>query len=76
MKETERDCAHCRNLIPFMRADGTWGASCSKWDCDFEKRMPDGIWQGNNCPYCKATSHIQTNYCSECGARLKKEGKT
>ena len=37
---------------------------------------PEGKWQGNNCPFCKATSHIQSKFCSECGAKLKKEEST
>ena len=35
---TDRDCKHCLHKVPYLKDDGTWGAECEAWNCEFVSR--------------------------------------
>lgn len=37
-KTTDRDCKNCLHKVPYLKDDGTWGAECESWRCEFLSR--------------------------------------
>ena len=37
-KTEDRDCLHCLHKVPYLKDDGTWGADCEAWNCNFVSR--------------------------------------
>ena len=37
-KTEDRDCLHCLHKVPYLKDDGTWGADCEAWTCEFISR--------------------------------------
>jgi hypothetical protein len=35
---SDRDCKNCIHKVPYLRDDGTWGAECESWNCEFLSR--------------------------------------